>query len=210
MVDSSFCSTTCVGYPIDICGGTGYYSVWLTGTGSVVAGSGSSASSAAGGNTLVTSKKTTSTQMTVAAVTSVVYLVTSVVQQGVTVVQTVSAATTASRASSAAVSSSASLKTTSSGGGISGGAIAGIVIGVLAAIAIGVAAIFLYHRKKNDTDEFAGEYKRHIEPAGAGMVRAPEPSPDTRLDTSMAIRRNSSESLADNQDYSRKILRVIN
>lgn len=98
----------------------------------------------------------------------------------------------------------------SGGGGISGGAIAGIVIGVIAALAIGALAIFFYRRRKRADEDVVGEYKRHIEPPSTGLIASHSASLDNRLDTSMAIRRNSSESLADNQDYSRKILRVVN
>lgn len=86
-------------------------------------------------------------------------------------------------------------------------------MGVLAALGIGAALLYFtyFRRHGRDDDDFGGEYKRHIEAGGAGHTQSPSPSlVDNRLDTSLAIRRNSSESLADNQDYSRKILRVVN
>ena len=111
------------------------------------------------------------------------------------------------------------------GGGSStnvAGVAAGVVVGVLGAAAI-VAAIVLWirHKKRQAAEE---EYKRSNQVsdfmAGRGMrgdgggSGEPKPPPsaysqmsDQRLDPE-AGRRNSAGSIADDQDYSRRILRV--
>lgn len=207
------CFPSEVDYQTDfIGGGTSAYSVWLTGIGTLSGGSGLAAASAAKKSTTSTTATgtPTPTSTTTPTAPTVIYVTTAVVQQGVTVIQTVSASTRASTPSASASSAAQSRASKSSKSGISGGAIAGIVIGVLALAAIGaIVAFLMLRRRKKTTEDFAGEYKRHIEPAGAGVTRQPS-SLDNRLDTSLAVRRDSAESLADNQDYSRKILRVVN
>lgn len=84
------------------------------------------------------------------------------------------------------------------------GVAAGAVVGVLAIIALGVGAfIFMRKRRRQEVEE---EYRRSV--AVRGFVQ--KPALDNRLDPVMVQRRDSVGSIADNQDYSRKILRVTN
>ncbi|KAA8894487.1 hypothetical protein FN846DRAFT_409786 [Sphaerosporella brunnea] len=84
------------------------------------------------------------------------------------------------------------------------GVAVGAVIGVLAIIGIGVGVfVFMRKRRRQQVEE---DYRRSA--AVRGFTQ--KPALDTRLDPVMAQRRDSVGSIADNQDYSRKILRVTN
>jgi cell wall integrity and stress response component len=101
----------------------------------------------------------------------------------------------------------------SSGGGTSvAGIAAGVVVGVLAVIGIVVGIFFLLrHRKKQAAEE---EYKRtQVSDFMRGGERKPPSTgysqmSDSRLDPEAGARRDSHGSIADNQDYSRRVLRV--
>lgn len=91
------------------------------------------------------------------------------------------------------------------------GAIAGgVVVGVLA-IAGSIGGMFIYLRRKRNR-EIEEEHRRNAVNSFTG--KAPSSSgmsiTDARLDPVMAQRRMSDGSIADNHDYSRKILRVTN
>ncbi|ORY84428.1 hypothetical protein BCR37DRAFT_386586 [Protomyces lactucae-debilis] len=217
--DSANCNIACVGYPSDNCGGSGYFLVALTGTGTLTGGGTLSGGISSVGGAAASRQPTTPvTQARTSTTVGSPVTITTAVVQGVTVVQTVTARPTAQPSSSS--SSSASSQTSNSSqksSGLSGGAIAGIIVGVLALLAAIGAGIFLWKRKqqRDESSLFSGqEYKRHIEPAAGGTLARQGNGggsfADTRLDTSLAMRRDSSESFADNQDYSRKILRVVN
>ena len=100
----------------------------------------------------------------------------------------------------------ASPTNTNSSSGISGGAAAGIAIGILALIAIGAAVFFVVRRRRRD------EYQRQYDPSNLssspGSLNRPFGT-DQRLEPQMLQKRESVGSLADENDYSRKILRVI-
>jgi cell wall integrity and stress response component len=99
-----------------------------------------------------------------------------------------------------------------------GGNTVGIVVGVIVGLIIfaalaGAAFIFLRNRKQKEAEE----YKRHNDvdafvSGGGSQVSNDRPqmwaSQDPRLDTDAAGRRASNGSIADNQDYSRRILAV--
>lgn len=203
-VASSFCNQACTGYPGDTCGGNGYISVWLAGSGTVPnnipkSGSNSKAAAIPSANpTMAPGSPTTP------VAPSVIYVTTAVVQQGATVVQTVVASAT--RVTTATPSSTSA--TASSLGSISPGMAAGIAISVIVVFVVGIATFILLRRRRSEVRT----YRRQFEETKIGSASAttkPIPSLDSRLEIS-AMRRNSSESLADNQDYSRKILRVVN
>jgi len=104
------------------------------------------------------------------------------------------------------VTSSANTVSNSGGsGGISGGAVAGIVIAILLIAGIAGATIFYIRRRRK------AEYEKH-ESSGfgssPGSLSRPFAGIDSRLDPTMVQRPQSVGSLADDQDYSRKILRV--
>jgi len=121
-------------------------------------------------------------------------------------------------ASGATVTVSAPAQTTSSSSEKSSskpntaGIAAGVVVGVLAILAAaGGAFLFLRRRKRRAIEE---EHRRNATinsfvgkpPMSAGSSSFN----DTRLDPVMAQRRMSDGSIADNQDYSRRILKVTN
>ncbi|KAJ3518403.1 hypothetical protein NM208_g14524 [Fusarium decemcellulare] len=95
-----------------------------------------------------------------------------------------------------------------------GAIVAGVVVGVVAIIAIAGGAIFFVRRRRNA--EIEEEHRRNAAvnafingskpPGSSGSISMT----DSRLDPVMAHRRLSDGSIADNQDYSRRILRVTN
>ncbi|KAJ3493411.1 hypothetical protein NLG97_g4747 [Lecanicillium saksenae] len=127
---------------------------------------------------------------------------------------------TSSSSSSTSASSTTSQvaetdKPQKSGGGPNTAAIAaGVVVGVVVAAAIIGGIIFFIRRKRNA--EIEEEHRRNAA-VNAFISGSKPPSTsggisitDSRLDPVMAHRRLSDGSIADNQDYSRKILRVTN
>lgn len=194
-VDDSKCSVTCSGYKFEMCGGDGFYTVWLDGLAEDVPGAISSGSK---GTPASTGKPTTSP--TTSASTSVIYV------EGSAKTVLVTAPPNASTSGSSK----------SSGGGPNKAAIAaGVVVGIviIAAIAGGVF-LFLRNRRRRAIEE---EHRRNAavssfingskSPASSGGASS---FTDTRLDPVMANRRFSDGSIADNQDYSRRILKVTN
>ena len=143
------------------------------------------------------------------AAPSVVYVTTG----GVTVTS-IAASPTTSASSSSSGSSGGSSK-------ISAGAIAGIVVGVIGAGAMAGVGFFFYRRNKRRAQEDGGSTSIYGKsPKGtSGHQRIPStgiPPPqnpfkphDPRLEPEMMQQRYSTGSLADEQDYSRKILRVF-
>lgn len=86
------------------------------------------------------------------------------------------------------------------------GIAAGVVIGVVVIAGImGGLFFFMKQRKKRALEE---EHRRNAE--AAKPSNHINPFNDTRLDPVMAHRRMSDGSIADNQDYSRRILKVTN
>lgn len=94
-----------------------------------------------------------------------------------------------------------------------GGIVAGVVVAVVA-IAGSIAGVFFYLRRKRNK-EIEEEHRRnaavnsfigHKPPSSSGGLSIS----DTRLDPVMAHRRLSDGSIADNQDYTRRILKVTN
>lgn len=92
------------------------------------------------------------------------------------------------------------------GGGLNtAGLAAGVVVGVLVAISAGVGAFIFVRRKKQKQVE--QDYRRSVAVMEYGVKK---PESDMRLDPVMLQRRMSDGSIADNQDYSRRILKVTN
>jgi len=188
-VDDSFCNQGCAGIDTEMCGsadGT-YFSVYLTGSGTVSSGSDSTTSSP-------TPSKTPSS--TTSAKPSVV---------------TVGGSTIVVTASSSADAASGSKPSGSNKGAIAAGVVVGLVF--MAAIA-GGAYVFIRNKRRREVEE---EYKRNA--AVSNFIAGGKPPnssggasslTDTRLDPVMAQRRMSDGSIADNQDYSRRILKVTN
>lgn len=88
---------------------------------------------------------------------------------------------------------------------------AGVVVGLLAVIAAVSGGAFLYRRRQRNR-QVEEEYRRNAANSSFGAGSKPNSGSsfsDTRLDpTVMAQRRMSDGSIADNQDYSRRILKV--
>lgn len=189
-VDDSNCNISCPGYPSDNCGGSNYYYFYNMGTnpniGAEVSGSATSA------------KATSTPSSTTSAKPSVVTV------GGETVIVT------------AGPSSSSSTAAAKSGGTNKAAIAAGAVVGVVAAAAlIGGIFLFMRNRKRRAIEE---EHRRNAAVSNfIGGGKPPTSSggtssfTDTRLDPAvMAQRRMSDGSIADNQDYSRRILKVTN
>lgn len=91
------------------------------------------------------------------------------------------------------------------------GIAAGVVVGVIALIAICVGIfLFLRHKRRKEAED---EYKRSTAVNDFMRQKPPQTAQsnmsDSRLDPeAMMARRTSIGSIADNQDYSRRILRV--
>ncbi|KAK4960145.1 Protein SLG1 [Elasticomyces elasticus] len=215
-VDDSSCNTPCNGYGQENCGGTGFYSVYLTGTeGDVANADGSSSSSSSESESTISSDAASSTTSTpappsssTASTTAPPSVVTSVAP-GQTIVVTQPAAQ--SSGGSTATPTPESKPHSTNVAGIA----AGVVIGVVAVAAMIGGLIFWLKRRKQKAAE--DEYKRSTQ-VNAFMRGTNEPKPpptaysqmsDSRLDP-MVGRRNSAGSIADAEDYSRKILRVAN
>src|SRR5271154_5399767 len=97
-------------------------------------------------------------------------------------------------------------QSTGGGSGVTGGAAAGIVIGILALMAVGVGAFFFIRRRRRIDYQKQWEGSSNFG-SSPGSLNRPFGT-DQRLEPGMVQKRESVGSLADNQDYSRKILRV--
>lgn len=129
---------------------------------------------------------------------------------GSTVISTVAPTTEA-------VDSSASPKKTNTGGGSNTVGIAvGVVVGVLVLAAVIGAVLLVLRRRKRRMEAEEYQQKQTVQQfvaggkGGAGYTAGSETSMnDTRLDPDfMMSRRQSDGSIMDNQDYSRRILKV--
>lgn len=187
-VDDAKCSFPCPGWPSVMCGsGTDeYFSVWKTGIKTIVEYVGEddeiAASKSSSAAAAASATKTAAHDQPSPAVVTV---------GGQTVVVT--------------PSSDADEEKKDSGPNKAGIA-AGVVVGVIViAAAAGGIWFFLRKKRRNELEE---EYKRQA--AIKAFVTPAETSTfDTRLDPAV-MRRMSDGSIADNQDYSRRILKVTN
>lgn len=179
---NSSCNTPCNGYDKAMCGGDGFWSVALTGTensvGNSPAGSGSSPSS---------SQLPTVTQTSAPSV---------ITKAGQTIVVT--------------ASSSATNGAQGGKGPNKAGIAAGVVVGLVAIAGIvGGVYFFLRQRKRRAVEE---EFRRNaaVNSFVAGNVKSEVSSTnDQRLDPSVVFaRRQSIGSIADERDFSRRILQV--
>ncbi|OXV09179.1 hypothetical protein Egran_03064 [Elaphomyces granulatus] len=179
--DNNNCNAPCDGWPQDTCGGNNAYDIYLTGTEDTVS--------------TLPSGPTTTTSGDAGGPTGAPVVVT---QAGATVVVTASSQT-----------NSSSSQSKSSGPNIAGIA-AGVVVGVgVLGIIIG-SAFFLIRRQKRKAVE--REYRRN-----AAISFAPSKTASTgsmnnsRWDGEyMAQRRQSNGSIAEDEDFSRRILKVTN
>ncbi|KAK6582675.1 hypothetical protein PZA11_005083 [Diplocarpon coronariae] len=192
---SSKCNVVCPGFGSESCGARGYWSVYLTGLTTDVANADPGPD-----DTSPTAKSSATPKSTSKAAVVTV--------GGETVVVTAGSDATSNAYASATPKFSG-------GGPNKAGIAAGVVAGVLGCAAIlGGLFFFMRSRKRREIEE---EYKRNA--AVNSFISGGKPTSsetnssfiDTRLDPAvMAQRRQSDGSIADNQDYSRRILKVTN
>ncbi|KAJ5689172.1 hypothetical protein N7462_003564 [Penicillium macrosclerotiorum] len=207
------CSTGCPGYPSDSCGSAAK-GVWA-----YVKISGNSVTSTASDGS------TTSTTSSSSDTTTAGKIVKETTSAGQVKTITVSAASATGQDLSADSASSDSSK-------LSGGSIAGIVIGVIGGLALVGALIFMifFYRKRaraaspipsnadmaeNRTSRgssFPGVFPQGNDQSGSSSLGRKHTFTDNRLKTDIYPngRRDSSVSLQDNEDYSRPVLRLTN
>ncbi|KAJ5672914.1 Carbohydrate-binding WSC subgroup [Penicillium longicatenatum] len=209
------CDTGCPGYPSDSCGSAAkgvYAYVAIDGNSPTSTASGSDSTS----STSSTSGSTTTTAASVAYTTS---------SNGEVKTITVSGSSATSGADGSTVAT-----TSDKSSGLSGGSIAGIVVGVIGGLALVGALVFLvfFYRKRArssspvpsqdmaDRSSQSSSWSRGVFPGGAGGSDLGRKATftDNRMKTNTAIypngARDSSVSLQDNEDYSRPVLRLTN
>ncbi|KAF2121919.1 hypothetical protein BDV96DRAFT_639995 [Lophiotrema nucula] len=183
-VSNSSCNTPCNGFDTAKCGGPSMWWISLTGLNkNSVKNYGPSSASAS-------PSKTAAPQVSEIASTVVV---------------------TATGGAAAAKPETKSSSSSSSGPSKAGIA-AGVVVGVVALTAIIAGVVFyLRHKRRKDVEE---EYRRQaaVNQFGAGgkLHTSNSSMTDSRLDPEFMARRASNGSIADNEDYSRRILKVTN
>nr|POF15291.1 cell wall integrity and stress response component 2 [Quercus suber] len=225
MVDDSNCDVPCNGYDKDNCGGINYWSVYLTGTSTTVSNfddkndgdddasssSSSSSSSTSSSSDSSTSSTSAPSSSSTSSSTTVAPSVVTSVAPGTTVVVTAPAA----RVSNPPPEFSTDSASKGSKTNVAGLA-AGIVVGFVVVVA-GIAALVFWikHKRRKDAETESKRSTQVNDFMRGGREGKPPRSgysnmSDERLDPQAGARRNSVGSIADNQDYSRKILRVAN
>jgi cell wall integrity and stress response component len=199
-VDKENCNTGCTGFGTDNCGGNNAFSVYLTGYDDNVgtaAGSGAGSSSDSGGSS---SSNPPPSSPTEAGSTTVSQAPSVITKAGETIVVT------------APGQVDATSQPSSEGGGSNKVGIAvGVVVGVVVLCAlVGGGVFFIRHRKRKAIEE---EYRRNQ--AINSFVTSDKPHSkggslsDQRLDPSAVHQRRQSDgSIADELDFSRRILQV--
>ena len=189
------CNINCLGYPEEQCGGTNTFQVFLSGVTD-------SAPTAPNPSSAAQSSSSPSSMSSASSQTDPLSTVT---QAPATV--TFTAPGQAHSETAPAVKSQAS----SSGGANKAGIAAGVVVGLVAVGAIiGGAWLLIKHRRKRAVEE---EYRRNVAinsftNGGKSPISSAGMS-DSRLEPSVISQRRMSDgSIADNQDYSRRILKV--
>ncbi|CAG8192284.1 unnamed protein product [Penicillium nalgiovense] len=252
--DTSDCDSSCPGYPADSCGSAskGVFAYLSIIGNDVTSTAGGSTSTTSSTSTTTSTSESTSVQPTTVTVTasgssiSTSPTSTSSDDKTTTTSSSVSLETnsggqvktiTVAATSETAGADSASANTGPVGNKLSGGSIAGIVIGVLGGIALVGALIFLifFYRKRarsaspipsqdmtEDRTSRGSSFMGGFFPRGNGEGGAGGPIParsgttftDRRMKTNTVLypngARDSSVSLQDNEDYSRPVLRLTN
>ncbi|KAG9748128.1 hypothetical protein KCU77_g3046, partial [Aureobasidium melanogenum] len=216
--DDSKCSTSCVGYPDDICGGDGYWSVYYTTTDTDIGyyGGGSSSSSSSSSSAAKSSASSSSSSSSSSAASSMITSTTSTTPTAgkATVITSVAPGTTViiTQVPTSSGTSSADSEKSHKGGSNTAGIAAGVVVGIVVVAALFGAAFFFWRRKqRRETETGHQQLNDYSSSAQKPMAYRPAPGPDSRIDPdAMASRRMSDGSIADNEDYSRRILKVTN
>ncbi|KAI0123764.1 hypothetical protein BJ170DRAFT_598964 [Xylariales sp. AK1849] len=186
LVADSECGEPCPGFGDQACGGLDTYTVYNTGVKVQVANEANVTDSTSSTSTSAAAEATSTTAPSVVTISN-----------SVVVTPTQSASSSSS-----------------SGGSNTLGIAVGSVVGVVAVLGIGGAIFYFTKRRRNrDIEE---EHRRNAA-VNAFISGGKPPSSsgglsisDQRLDPVMVQRRLSSGSIADEQDYSRRILRVTN
>lgn len=206
-VDDEQCNTGCTGFGTDNCGGRNAFSVYLTGydngVGSAEGSSSDSDSGPNGGSSNSPGNTNSSPSPTGAGSTTVSQSPSVITKAGETIVVTATGQVDEADQSS-----------DTAGGGSNKVAIAvGVVVGVLVICAlVGGGIFFIRHRKRKAVEE---EYRRNQGINSFVNSDKPQdktgPGSDQRLDPSLVHhRRQSDGSIADEMDFSRRILQVRN
>ncbi|KAF3388693.1 hypothetical protein F1880_004321 [Penicillium rolfsii] len=185
-VASSKCSTPCNGWPSDMCGGSGFYSLYTTGLEGTVSSVSATTTSSSGSNgtSETASSKTDSSAPSVSTDSG-----------GETIIVTAPAVKQTTDTSS-------QVKSSHNTAAIA----AGVVVGVVGVAALAGAAFFFYRSKKQNAE---GGFRGTT--GGYGRDSQPPSMSDSRFDGDyMAQRRQSNGSIDDDHDFSRRILQVTN
>ncbi|KAI4730001.1 WSC-domain-containing protein [Aureobasidium sp. EXF-10728] len=217
--DDSKCSKACVGYPSDICGADGYWSVYYTTTDTDIdyfGGSSSSGSSSSSSSSSSTSKSSAASSASSAA-SSMITSTTSAspTSPKATVITSIAPGTTVviTQVPTSQASKSADNDQAKKGGSNTAGIAAGVVVGIVGIAALFGAAFFFWRRKqRREAESGHQQLNDYSSPSSQKpMSFRPSAGPDSRIDPdAMAQRRMSDGSIADNEDYSRRILKVTN
>lgn len=197
LVDDDQCTEPCPGINTEACGGLDTFSVYNSGVRVSVADSDSASSSSSASSTSTAGSSSTSS-------TGNYFPILSLFMALLTILATVP--------TEGADSPSATATDEASGSSSTVGIAVGVVCGILAVAGVGGAVFFFMRRRRNT--EIEEEHRRNAA-VNAFISGGKPPSSsgglsmsDSRLDPVMVNRRMSDGSIADNQDYSRRILRV--
>ncbi|KAJ5942151.1 hypothetical protein N7516_002319 [Penicillium verrucosum] len=189
-VSSDKCSTSCSGWPDDMCGGSSYYSVYTTNLEDDVPTYSDSSDS----KSTTTTKSSSDSKTTTEA-------------DGTTSTTSTTAGETTETATSEPTESSVfdNMDEKSTQSKNTAAIAAGVVVGVVGFAALCGAIFFWWRSKQNKTNAAAGGTGGYSRDSG------PPSMSDSRFDGSyMAHRRQSNGSIDDDHDFSRRILQVTN
>lgn len=198
-VSDDECNVGCQGYGTQDCGGTDTWSVYTSGLTTDVDSVSDDAASSAAASTAASSTTTTSASATTHAVTTV---------SGSDHTIVITATPTAAQSSSSASSSSSSSSKSSSGGTSTAGIAAGVVVGIVAIAAIAGGAFFYVRHRKRKAIEADHQRQQTINSFQSGTIKSERSGTDSRLDPAIQYRRQSDGSIADETDFSRRVLKV--
>ncbi|KAJ5522217.1 hypothetical protein N7527_006332 [Penicillium freii] len=190
-VSSDKCSTSCSGWPDDMCGGSNYYSVYTTNLEDDVPTYSDPSDSK---STTTTTQSSSDSKTTTQA-------------DGTTSTTSTTVGETTETATSEPTQSSVfdNMDEKSSKSKNTAAIAAGVVVGVVGFAALCGAVFFWWRSKQNKTNAVAGGN------GGYGRDSGPPSMSDSRFDGDyMAHRRQSNGSIDDDHDFSRRILQVTN
>ncbi|KAJ5505568.1 hypothetical protein LT330_001768 [Penicillium expansum] len=193
-VSSDKCSTSCSGWPDDMCGSTNYYSVYTTNLLDEVPTYSDPDSDTK--STTTTTKSSSDSKTTTQADESTTTTATSA---GEIITETATSQPTSSSVPQNDIEEQTSKSKNTAA------IAAGVVIGVVGLAALCGAIFFWWRSKNNKTSAAAGAS------GGFGRDSGPPSMSDSRFDGDyMAQRRQSNGSIDDDHDFSRRILQVTN